>query len=214
MPTESSDTTEALTPTDIDLIVLYRTFSQEMWCAGWLADPEAMRDEFILWLRERYASAPNRVDEWDACSYEIEALPALREMYTDALGLRIETTETEMPTATDVEIAADRVTAYLSDGRAISAPLAWYPRLAHAAPEERNSWELCGGGRRIYWPNLDEEISVEGMLAGQAFGGSQQSFREWLEAVKAEHGMEIFEQRQADEKRVKSGTDSELWRTT
>ena len=191
MPTESSDTTEALTPTDIDLIVLYRTFSQEMWCAGWLADPEAMRDEFILWLRERYASAPNRVDEWDACSYEIEALPALRGMYTDALGLRIETTETEMPTATDVEIAADRVTAYLSDGRAISVPLAWYPRLDHAAPEERNSWELRDGGQRIQWPDLEEEISVEGMLAGQPLGEKKRSFREWLEAVKAGNSVNI-----------------------
>ena len=210
MPTESSDMTETVTATDKDLIILYRTFSQEMWCAGWLADPEAMRDEFILWLREKYASAPNRVDEWDACSYEIEALPALRDMFTDALGLRIEAIEAEKPTAAGVEISADRVTAYLSDGRAISAPLAWYPRLAHAAPEERSSWELCGGGWRIHWPDLDEEISVEGMLAGQAFGGSQQSFREWLESIKAGHGLEVFEQRQANEKRVKSGIGSDL----
>ena len=214
MPTESSDMTEIVTATDKDLIILYRTFSQEMWCAGWLADPEAMRDEFILWLREKFASAPNRIDEWEAYSYEIEALPALRDMYTDALGLRIEGTETEKPTAAGVEISADRVTAYLSDGRAISVPLAWYPRLDHAAPEERNGWELHGSGRRISWPNLGQEISVEGMLAGQAFGDNQRSFREWLESIKAGHGLEVFEQRQADEKRVKSGTDSELWRTT
>ena len=176
MPTESSDMTETVTATDKDLIILYRTFSQEMWCAGWLADPEAMRDEFILWLREKYASAPNRVDEWDACSYEIEALPALRDMFTDALGLRIEAIEAEKPTAAGVEISADRVTAYLSDGRAISVPLAWYPRLAHAAPEERSSWELCGGGWRIHWPDLDEEISVEGMLAGQPSREDRASF--------------------------------------
>ena len=144
---------------------------------------------------------PNRVDEWDACSDEIEALPALREMYTDALGLRIEATEAEMPTMADVEISADNVTAYLSDGRAISVPLAWYPQLTHAAPEERNSWELRCNGRSIHWSELDEEISVEGMLAGHLFGESQRSFKEWLGAVKAKHGMEVFELRQASEKK-------------
>ena len=191
MPTENGGTTEAVTPTDKDLIILYRTFSQEMWCAGWLTDPESMRDEFIPWLREKYASAPNRIDEWDARAYEIEALPALREMYMDALGLRIEAPEAEMPTAAGVEITADNVTVYLSDGRAISAPVAWYPRLAHAAPEERNSWELRDGGQRIQWPDLEEEISVEGMLAGQPLGEKKRSFREWLEAVKAGNSVNI-----------------------
>ena len=209
MPTENGGTTEAVTPTDKDLIILYRTFSQEMWCAGWLTDPESMRDEFIPWLREKYAFAPNRIDEWDACSYEVEALPALREMYMDALGLRIEATETEMPTVAGVEITADNVTVSLSDGRAISAPVAWYPRLAHAAPEERNSWELRDGGQRIQWPDPDEEISVEGMLAGHRLGESQRSFREWLEAVKAGLGLEIFEQWQADEKKGEAGTDAQ-----
>ena len=90
MPPENKSTAETVTPTDKDLILLYHTFCQEKWCASWLSDAESMRDEFIPWLQEKYASVPNRIDELEACSYEIEEVPALREMYTDALGLRVE----------------------------------------------------------------------------------------------------------------------------
>ncbi len=54
----------------------------------------------------------------------------------------------------------------LMDGRTISAPLAWYPRLAHATPEARAHWEICGGGYGIHWPELDEDLSTEGLLRG------------------------------------------------
>ena len=54
----------------------------------------------------------------------------------------------------------------LMDGRTISVPLAWYPRLANAKPEERAKWEKCGGGYGIHWPAIDEDLSTEGLLRG------------------------------------------------
>ncbi|MFO7954979.1 DUF2442 domain-containing protein [Thioalkalivibrio sp.] len=54
----------------------------------------------------------------------------------------------------------------LMDGRRISVPLEWYPRLAHATPEQLGAWEICGGGHGIHWPELDEDLSTEGLLRG------------------------------------------------
>jgi len=54
----------------------------------------------------------------------------------------------------------------LMDGRTISAPLAWYPRLANATPQQRANWEKCGGGFGIHWPDVDEDLSTEGLLRG------------------------------------------------
>ena len=54
----------------------------------------------------------------------------------------------------------------LVDGRTISVPLAWFPRLLHATPEQRNNWQIIGAGFGIHWPDVDEDISVEGMLHG------------------------------------------------
>jgi hypothetical protein len=54
----------------------------------------------------------------------------------------------------------------LMDGRTISAPLAWYPRLLHASPEQRSRWEVAGGGYGIHWPLVDEDLSTEGLLRG------------------------------------------------
>lgn len=210
MPPEDKNTAVTVTQTDKDLILLYHTFCQEKWCASWLSDAESIRDEFIAWLREKYASAPNRIDEWETCSYEIGELPALREIFADALGLRVEAIETEVPRVTGVKIGAGRVTAHLIDGRMISAPLIWYPRLAHATQEERNGWELRDGGQRIHWPELDEEISIEGMLTGYPVGEKRRSFGEWLEAIKAVKGTEIFEERQAEEKKAEAGIGSEV----
>jgi len=68
----------------------------------------------------------------------------------------------------------------LSDGRSISAPLAWYPRLLHSTLEERSNWRLIGGGVGVHWPTLDEDISVENLLAGRASGESQRSLKRWL----------------------------------
>jgi len=82
--------------------------------------------------------------------------------------------------ATDVEVNEDTLTVDLADGRTIAAPLAWYPRLAHATAEERGSWRLIGGGRGIHWPAIDEDISVANLLAGQPSAESQSSFKKWL----------------------------------
>ena len=73
------------------------------------------------------------------------------------------------------------MSAELTDGRTISVPLAWYPRLSNGAVEERNHWRLVGGGRGIHWPDLDEDISVENLLAGKPSSESQASFKRWLE---------------------------------
>ncbi len=82
--------------------------------------------------------------------------------------------------AQDVTVTEDTLTVELSDGRSISVPLAWFPRLVHGTPEERAKWRLIGQGTGIHWPALDEDISVENLLAGQASGESQRSLKRWL----------------------------------
>ncbi len=66
----------------------------------------------------------------------------------------------------NVQIDDDRLTVELMDGRAISVPLAWYPRLSSATRAQRNNWEIAGGGYGIHWPDLDEDLSTEGLLKG------------------------------------------------
>jgi Protein of unknown function (DUF2442) len=88
--------------------------------------------------------------------------------------------ELNVPLATNVVVTDDKLTVDLSDGRTISVPLAWYPRLVHATDEERSTWRLIGWGKGINWPELDEDISVEGLIAGKASGESQPSIAKWL----------------------------------
>ena len=83
---------------------------------------------------------------------------------------------------TTVTVTDDAVQFELSDGRSVSAPLAWYPRLVHASPAERAQWRLIGRGEGVHWPDLDEDISVEGVLAGRPSGESQASLKRWLES--------------------------------
>jgi hypothetical protein len=66
----------------------------------------------------------------------------------------------------DVRCGEDTLTVDLVDGRTISVPLAWYPRLLHASPEQRSAWETSGGGYGIHWPQIDEDLSTEGLLRG------------------------------------------------
>ncbi len=66
----------------------------------------------------------------------------------------------------DVHFTEDTLSVDLMDGRTITVPLAWYPRLLHATPEQRNNWEKCGGGYGIHWPDIDEDLSTEGLLRG------------------------------------------------
>jgi hypothetical protein len=88
----------------------------------------------------------------------------------------------EVPFAQDVTVSDDTLRVDLSDGRSISAPLAWYPRLLRATPAERKRWRLIGRGLGIHWTDLDEDISVEGLLAGKPSGESKASFGKWLAA--------------------------------
>jgi len=67
---------------------------------------------------------------------------------------------------TDVACTEDMLIVDLADGRSISVPLAWYPRLLHATPRERDNWEIAGAGFGIHWPDIDEDLSVEGLLRG------------------------------------------------
>jgi len=90
------------------------------------------------------------------------------------------TVEIEVPMAQDVAVTEDTLRVELSDGRTISVPLAWFPRLVHASPSERNNWRLIGAGHGIHWEEIDEDISVEGLLAGKPSGESQASFAKWL----------------------------------
>ena len=83
--------------------------------------------------------------------------------------------------AQNVVVTHDTLTVDLNDGRSISAPLAWYPRLLHGTPEERDNWRLIGNAEGIHWPDLDEDISVENLLLGKPSGESQKSFKKWLQ---------------------------------
>ena len=80
-----------------------------------------------------------------------------------------------------ISISEDTLTADLSDGRTISVPLNWYPRLLHGTPEERANWRFIGKGEGIHWPDLDEDISAENLIYGQPSGESQKSFQKWQE---------------------------------
>ncbi len=94
------------------------------------------------------------------------------------------TLEIEIPRAENVAVTADTLSVDLDDGRTISVPTAWYPRLLHANPQERTNFKFIGRGHGIHWKDIDEDVSVEGLLAGRPSGESQKSFRKWLDARK------------------------------
>ena len=83
------------------------------------------------------------------------------------------------PLAATVMVNDDDLTVGLSDGRRIIVPLAWYPRLLNASDADRQNWQLLGDGYAIEWPDLDEHIGVEGLLAGQHSGESARSLERW-----------------------------------
>ena len=90
--------------------------------------------------------------------------------------------EIQVADAAEVHVTDDRLVVDLEDGRSMSLPLSWYPRLLHARSEERNNYELIGGGTGIHWPDLDEDLSVEDLLAGRRSQESQTSLQKWLES--------------------------------
>jgi hypothetical protein len=86
--------------------------------------------------------------------------------------------------AQKVEIDEDRLVVELTDGRTVSVPVAWYPRLWHGKPEERLRFEIIGDGAYIHWPELDEDLSIAGILAGRRSGESLASLQQWLDGRK------------------------------
>jgi hypothetical protein len=89
-------------------------------------------------------------------------------------------TELSALAATSVSVTEDCLTVDLSDGRTIVVPLPWFPRLLHGTSAERTNFRLVGNGSGIHWPDLDEDISIEGLLAGRRSGETQASLRRWL----------------------------------
>jgi hypothetical protein len=99
--------------------------------------------------------------------------------------MTISETELREALAQSLIVGDDALIVDLADGRTITAPLAWFPRLAHGTPAERANWRFIGSGEGIHWPDLDEDISIASLLAGRRSGETQESLRRWLERRKA-----------------------------
>lgn len=89
-------------------------------------------------------------------------------------------TEIEEARAQSVRVSKDALSVDLVDGRTIIVPLVWYPRLWHGTPQERDRLEIIGNGAYIHWPDLDEDLTVAGLLAGRRSGESAKSLKKWL----------------------------------
>jgi len=89
-------------------------------------------------------------------------------------------TSTKHPLAEDIRVTDDDLIVELVDGRTVSVPIAWFPRLVHGSATERSHWRLIGRGEGMNWPDLDEDIRVEDLLAGHRSGETQESLGRWL----------------------------------
>lgn len=85
----------------------------------------------------------------------------------------------------NVTISDDTLAVDLEDGRTIAVPIGWYPRLAYGSPAERANFQISGAGYGIHWPDLDEDIGVEGLILGKKSTESQGSFERWLQRRQA-----------------------------
>ena len=94
--------------------------------------------------------------------------------------MSISVVEMRMPEVSGVAVTEETLRVELSDGRTLSAPIGWYPRLAHGTDEERTNWTIMDEGHGIHWRDLDEDVSLEGLLAGRGSRESQASLRRWL----------------------------------
>ena len=92
----------------------------------------------------------------------------------------VATTTLVSPKILHVEVTNDTLSVDMEDGRTIAAPLVWFPRLAYATPEERQNFRIAGAGYGIHWPDLDEDIGVEGLLLGKRSTESPESLARWL----------------------------------
>ena len=89
-----------------------------------------------------------------------------------------------------VRVSEETLSVELSDGRSLMVPTGWFPRLASATEDERAEWRIIDGGRGVHWPELDEDISLEGLLAGRASNESELSLKRWLEARSGSTGVD------------------------
>jgi hypothetical protein len=99
--------------------------------------------------------------------------------------MTISAPDIKAPSATAVSVSDDSLIIELSDGRSVTAPLAWYPRLLHATRAERDNLRLIGEGSGIHWFDVDEDISIESVLSGRPSMESATSLKRWLEARQA-----------------------------
>lgn len=98
--------------------------------------------------------------------------------------MTISAPELNLPRATNVTLSGDALSVDLSDGRSLSVPLSWYPRLLDATAAERCNWRMIGGGIGIQWPDIEEDLSVEGLIAGRPSQESSRSLERWLKQRK------------------------------
>ena len=89
-----------------------------------------------------------------------------------------------LPRMTKVTVTDDTLSVDLEDGRTISVPIGWYPRLSHGTADERSNVQIAGAGFGLHWPDLDEDIGVEGLLLGKQAEESPESFERWLQKRK------------------------------
>ena len=89
-----------------------------------------------------------------------------------------------LPRAVKVTVTEDTLSVDMEDGRTISVPIGWYPRLAHGTPQERANVQISGAGFGFHWPDLDEDIGVEGLLLGKRSSESPKSLERWLQKRK------------------------------
>ena len=89
-----------------------------------------------------------------------------------------------LPRILSVTVTDDTLSVDLEDGRTISVPIGWYPRLAHGTPNERAKSQISGAGYAIHWPDLDEDIGIEGLLLGKKSAESPSSLEQWLQRRK------------------------------
>src|ERR1700730_9219863 len=109
---------------------------------------------------------------------------------------------TEAAAAKNVKVTEDALIVGLRDGRSVSVPIEWYPRLGEGRPNERRHWELIGPGIGIHWPDLDEDISVEGLLLGLPSGESAPSLQRWRAARRRPTNKRMEPARSSSRKRV------------
>ena len=96
----------------------------------------------------------------------------------------INSVEVTLARVLNVAITDDTLSVDLEDGRTVSVPIGWYPRLAYSTDAERNNFEISGAGYGVHWPDLDEDIGVEGLLLGKRSSESPNSFERWLKRRK------------------------------